>query len=70
MTGTTTVRLAYGEAGLSVDLPAERTTVVEPVYVPGAPDQREVLRTATSPAILAGTTAHCRCRLHRQPHRQ
>ncbi|QYN32085.1 nickel-dependent lactate racemase [Pseudonocardia sp. DSM 110487] len=46
MTGTTTVRLAYGEAGLSVDLPAERTTVVEPVYVPGAPDQREVLRTA------------------------
>ena len=46
MTGTTSVRLAYGEAGLSVDLPADRTTVVEPVYAPGAPDQREVLRTA------------------------
>jgi lactate racemase len=46
MTGTTSVRLAYGETGLSVDLPADRTTVVEPVYVPGAPDQREVLRTA------------------------
>jgi nickel-dependent lactate racemase len=46
MTGTTRVRLAYGEDGLAVDLPAERTTVVEPVYVPGAPDQRDVLRTA------------------------
>jgi nickel-dependent lactate racemase len=46
MTRTTRVRLAYGEAGLSVDLPAERTTVVEPVYVPGAPDQRDVLRRA------------------------
>jgi lactate racemase len=46
MTETTRVRLAYGEAGLSVDLPAERTTVVEPVYAPGAPDQRDVLRGA------------------------
>jgi lactate racemase len=46
MTGMTHVRLAYGEAGLSVDLPAERTTVVEPVYVPGAADQRDVLRRA------------------------
>ncbi|HLU60461.1 MAG TPA: nickel-dependent lactate racemase [Pseudonocardia sp.] len=46
MTGTTTVLLAYGDTGLPVDLPAERTTVVEPLYVPGAPDQREVLRTA------------------------
>jgi lactate racemase len=46
MTGTTRVRLAYGDAGLSVDLPAERTTVVEPVYAPGAADQRDVLRAA------------------------
>jgi nickel-dependent lactate racemase len=46
MTGTTRVRLAYGEDGLPVDLPAERTTVVEPVYVPGAADQRDVLRSA------------------------
>jgi nickel-dependent lactate racemase len=46
MTGTTRVRLAYGEDGLSVDLPADRTTVVEPVYVPGATDQRDVLRDA------------------------
>ncbi len=46
MTATTHVRLAYGESGLSVDLPADRTTVVEPLYVPGAPDQLDVLRTA------------------------
>jgi lactate racemase len=46
MTATTTVRLAYGDTGLSVDLPAERTTVVEPVYAQGAADQREVLRRA------------------------
>jgi nickel-dependent lactate racemase len=46
MTGTTRVRLAYGDAGLSVDLPAGRTTVVEPVYAPGAADQRDVLREA------------------------
>jgi lactate racemase len=46
MTGSTRVQLAYGEAGLAVDLPAARTTVVEPVYVAGAADQRGVLRTA------------------------
>jgi lactate racemase len=46
MTGTKRVRLAYGDAGLSVDLPAERTTVVEPVYAAGAADQRDVLRSA------------------------
>ena len=46
MTTTRRVRLAYGDTGLSVDLPAERTTVVEPVYAQGAADQREVLRTA------------------------
>ncbi len=46
MTGTTRVRLAYGEAGLAVDLPADRTTVVEPVYAAGAADQRDVLRRA------------------------
>ena len=41
-----TVRLAYGERGLPVRLPAGRTTVVEPQFRPGAPDQRAVLRTA------------------------
>jgi lactate racemase len=43
---TTRVRLAYGVDGLPVELPAARTTVVEPVYLAGARDQREVLRTA------------------------
>jgi nickel-dependent lactate racemase len=46
MTSTMQVRLAYGEDGLPVELPAERTTVVEPLYTPGDPDQREVLRRA------------------------
>jgi nickel-dependent lactate racemase len=40
------VRLAYGDDGLEVDLPAQRTTVVEPAYVEGAADQRALLRTA------------------------
>jgi lactate racemase len=40
------VRLAYGEDGLPVELPAARTTVVEPVYTSGASDQRAVLQRA------------------------
>jgi nickel-dependent lactate racemase len=43
---TTTVRLAYGEEGLEVELPTDRTTVVEPTYAAGAADQTGVLRTA------------------------
>src|SRR6476659_4062204 len=43
---TLQVRLAYGEQGLDVDLPAGRTTVVEPTYVAGAEDQAGVLREA------------------------
>ncbi|HEY8338989.1 MAG TPA: hypothetical protein VIK95_03925, partial [Egibacteraceae bacterium] len=40
------VRLAYGETGLEVDLPDDRTTVVAPTYQPGAPDPMALLRTA------------------------
>ena len=40
------VRLAYGAGGLEVELPEERTTVVEPTYHAGAPDQAAVLREA------------------------
>ncbi len=40
------VRLAYGEHGLDVDLPSDRTTVVEPTYVEAAEDQRGLLRDA------------------------
>ncbi|WP_445256246.1 nickel-dependent lactate racemase [Nocardioides aurantiacus] len=43
---TLTVRLAYGETGLDVKLPADRTTVVEPTYVAADADQRGVLRRA------------------------
>ena len=32
------IDLAYGRTGLSVNLPRDRTTVIEPVYVPGLPD--------------------------------
>jgi nickel-dependent lactate racemase len=37
------VGLAYGKTGLSVELPEERTTVVEPAYLPGIPDERGAL---------------------------
>ena len=43
---TVRVRLAYGEHGLEVDLPADRTTVVEPTYAAAADDQRGLLRRA------------------------
>jgi nickel-dependent lactate racemase len=40
------VWLAYGEDGLRVDLPDERTTVVQPVHALAAPDPAATLRTA------------------------
>ena len=40
------VRLAYGEAGLPVRFPADRTTVVRPRHRPAAPDVTAVLRDA------------------------
>jgi nickel-dependent lactate racemase len=40
------VNLAYGRTGLAVDLPDDRTTVVEPAYTPGADDPAAVLRAA------------------------
>lgn len=43
---TIPVRLAYGRTGRQVDLPADRTTVVEPQYLPGATDPRGELRSA------------------------
>jgi nickel-dependent lactate racemase len=43
---TVTVHLAYGEDGLDVELPAARTTVVEPTYVEAAADQAGLLREA------------------------
>jgi nickel-dependent lactate racemase len=38
------VHLAYGDTGLDVELPTDRTTVVEPRYTPGAADPGALLR--------------------------
>jgi lactate racemase len=40
------IRLAYGTDGLELELPRERTTVIEPTYQPGAADEAAVLRAA------------------------
>lgn len=40
------VELAYGDRGLTVDVPAERTRVVEPSFRPGVADTAGVLRAA------------------------
>jgi nickel-dependent lactate racemase len=46
----TAITLAYGTTGLDVDLPADRTVVVEPAYAAAADDQRrEVLRALQHP---------------------
>ena len=36
----TAISLAYGKGGLDIELPADRTVVVEPAYAAAAPDQR------------------------------
>jgi nickel-dependent lactate racemase len=41
-----TVELAYGDGRLSIELPADRTTVVAPAHPPPASDQHEAVRTA------------------------
>ncbi len=40
------VELAYGRAGLTVEVPDGQTTVVEPTYLPGLPDVESALRDA------------------------
>lgn len=40
------VQLAYGQTGLTVDFPEAATTVLEPTYIKGLPDQREAVRQA------------------------
>ena len=40
------VNLAYGRTGLKVDFPDDVTTVIEPTYVPGLPDQQAAIRNA------------------------
>ncbi|MFN8521473.1 MAG: nickel-dependent lactate racemase [Chloroflexota bacterium] len=43
---TVSVQLAYGTTGMDVSLPAERTTIIEPRFLPGVPDERETLLAA------------------------
>jgi lactate racemase len=45
------IRLDYGSAGLDVDLPDERTTVIEPVPRPAVPDSHATLRAAIQSPI-------------------
>ena len=40
------VKLAYGRDGLEVELPDDRTTVIEPTFVPGLPDAEGTILTA------------------------
>ena len=40
------IELAYGRTGLTVELPSDRTTVIEPTYVPGLPDPSGALLSA------------------------
>src|SRR5215813_7963311 len=40
------LRLDYGTTGLFADFPDGRTTVIEPVYAPPAPDSKAVLQEA------------------------
>jgi nickel-dependent lactate racemase len=40
------VRLAYGTHGLDVEFPDGRTSIIEPRYLPGLPDEEGALRTA------------------------
>ncbi len=51
------VSLAYGKHGLQVDLPADRTTVIEPRFVPGLDDEQgsiaEALRSPIACSPLA-----------------
>ena len=47
------VNLAYGKTGLEVELPDDRTTVVEPSYLPGLPDPEGAIRTAVRDPVGA-----------------
>ena len=40
------IDLAYGKSGLIVELPDDQTTVIEPDFLPGLPDELGAVRTA------------------------
>ena len=47
------INLAYGQGHLPVNLPDDRTTVIEPAHLPGLPDEKAALRTALASPIGA-----------------
>ena len=56
------IRLAYGETGLLVDLPDDRTTVVAPRQADGVPDPAATVRAAlrrpvAGPPLPTGSAA-------------
>ena len=52
------VKLAYGRDGLEVELPDDRTTVIEPTFVPGLPDAEGAILTALRNPIGASPLRH------------
>src|SRR4029079_5029570 len=59
------VSLAYGRGSLQVELPDDRTTVIEPLHQPGLPDERQSVVAALaapigSPALRSQLTAETR----------
>ena len=40
------VDLAYGKTGLTIDLPDDRTSIIEPQFIPGLPDELGAIKTA------------------------
>jgi len=45
------INLAYGQGQLTVDLPEDRTTLIEPTHTPGLADEREAVFTALNQPI-------------------
>lgn len=53
------VTLAYGRSGLEVDLPEDRVDVVEPIDVPGLPDEQASIRAALDAPLGSGPLRDC-----------
>jgi nickel-dependent lactate racemase len=47
------IQLAYGHGQLTVDLPDERTTVIQPQHTPGLPDERAAVLRALEQPVAA-----------------
>ena len=40
------IELAYGKRGLTIDLPGDQTSIIEPQFIPGLPDELGAIRAA------------------------